>query len=130
MQLHRERAALQTLNAQVVLISFSSTPQALRWRAETHVDFPLLLDPTRSVYRAYGLGSSIWRVWQPKVWWRYATMMLRGWRWRGIRDDPHQLGGDFIIDTKGILRFKHASVDPTDRPSTAELLTVLKKVNE
>jgi len=128
MQLHRRRDELAALNAEVLLISFSSAEQARRWWGETGVDFPLLLDLDRTVYRAYGLRSSIWRVWQPKVWWHYARMMLRGWQWRGIRDDPHQLGADLIVDANGVLRFAHWSDDPTDRPDVDVLFSMLQQV--
>ena len=128
MQLHRRRDELAALNAEVLLISFSSAAQARRWWGETGVDFPLLLDPDRVVYRAYGLRSSLWRVWQPKVWLHYAHMMRRGWHWRGIQDDPHQLGADFIVDANGVLRFAHWSEDPTDRPDVDVLLSMLQQV--
>lgn len=128
MQLHRRRDELRALNAEVVLISFSNPEQARRWQAETGVDFQFLLDPERTAYRAYGLRSSVWRVWQPKVWWHYARLVLSGWRWRGIRGDPHQLGGDVIVDAEGRLRFGYLSEDPTDRPSVATLLARLRQI--
>jgi peroxiredoxin len=119
---------LAALNAEVLLISFSSAEQCQRWWGETGVSFLLLLDLDRAVYRAYGLRSSIWRVWQPKVWLHYTRMMRCGWQWRGIRDDPHQLGGDFIVDASGILRFAHRSDDPTDRPDVDALLSTLQQI--
>jgi peroxiredoxin len=128
MRLHRQRDALQRLNAEVLLITFSGAAQARRWQDETGIDFPMLIDANRSAYRAYGLRSSVWRVWQPKVWLRYVRMMLRGWQWRGIQDDPHQLGADFIVDADGALRFAHWSEDPTDRPGVDALLSMLQQV--
>jgi len=128
MQLHRRRDAVLMLNGEVLLITFSSAEQACRWRDETGIDFPLLLDANRAVYRAYGLRSSIWRVWQPKVLAYYARALLQGQRWRGIRDDPHQLGGDFVVDAAGMLRFAHRSEDPTDRPAVDSLLSVLRQM--
>ncbi len=128
MQLHRQRDEWRKLNAEVLLITFSSAEQARRWRDETGIDFPLLLDANRAVYRAYGLRSSIWRVWQPKVLAYYARALLQGQRWRGIRDDPHQLGGDFVVDAAGMLRFAHRSEDPTDRPAVDKLLAILRQI--
>ena len=82
--------------------------------------------PERSVYRAYGLGRSVLRVWSPKVLWRYLRLMLAGRRLKPIQGDPHQLGGDFIVDAGGIVRLAHPSRDPTDRPSVEKFLTVLR----
>jgi peroxiredoxin len=125
MQLYRRRDELKALDAEVLLVTFSSAEQARLWRRETGIEFPMLIDSERSAYRAYGLRSSRWRAWQPRVWLRYARMMLNGWKWRGIRDDPHQLGGDFIVDASGALRFAYRSADPTDRPDVDTLLAVL-----
>lgn len=91
--------------------------------------FTLLLDPDRAAYRAYDLERSLARAWQPKVWLEYARLMMSGKKWRGIQGDSTQLGGDFIADADGILRFAHRSHDPTDRPSVAQLLKEIKTLN-
>lgn len=128
MQLHRKRDELQSLTADVLVLTFSSRAQAQQWRDETGVHFPLLLDHERTVYRAFGLESSLWRAWQPKVWLRYTHMLLTGWRWQGIRDDSSQLGGDFVVDGQGIVRLAHPSRDPTDRPAVANIVAGLKTI--
>ena len=127
MQLHRQRNKLTYLNAAVLLLTFASEPQARNWRVETHVDFPLLRDAERQVYRAYGLESSHLRSWQPKVWAQYARLMLLGRAWRGVQGDSAQLGGDFVVDRRGILRLAYRSQDPTDRPSAALLLAEVER---
>ncbi len=65
------------------------------------------------------------RAWGLKVWWRYAQLLLAGRKWRGVQGDSGQLGGDFIVDTAGIIRLAYRSHDPTARPSTNQLLAVL-----
>jgi peroxiredoxin len=130
MRLYRHRDEFKALNAKILLISFSSEAQARRWLGETGVDLPLLFDTQRKVYREYGLRSSLLRSWQPKVWWRYAQMLTKGWKWRGIQGDSSQLGGDFIVDAQGILRYVHWSDDPTDRPSVSTLLNELQILQE
>lgn len=42
-----------------------------------------------------------------------------------IKDDPHQMGGDFIIENYGKLKFVYRSKTPSDRPSVDEILKVL-----
>jgi AhpC/TSA antioxidant enzyme len=125
--LHRAHNELKLLNTEVLLISFGGEEQMRRWRDETGVDLLLLLDPEHQVYREYGLLSSLLRSWQPKVWWRYARMLSKSWSWRGIQGDSSQLGGDFIVDGQGILRYGQRSNDPTDRPSIAALLKTLRR---
>jgi alkyl hydroperoxide reductase subunit AhpC len=123
-QLCQHTAAFQAANTRIVLISFGLAYQARAWQAETGACFTLLLDPDRAAYRAYQLEHSLARSWQPKVWLEYARLMLSGSRfaWRGIQGDSAQLGGDFIVDAKGILRLAYRSHDPTDRPTTIRLL--------
>lgn len=127
-QLCQYAAAFQAANTRIVLVSFGAAYQARAWQAETGACFTLLLDPERAAYRAYALERSMLRAWQPKVWFEYARLMLGGKAWRGIQGDSAQLGGDFIVDPQGIIRFAHRSHDPTDRPSAVSLLTLLQEL--
>jgi hypothetical protein len=36
-----------------------------------------------------------------------------------------QVGGDFIVDGAGIVRFAHSSEDPTERPDVIELMRLI-----
>ena len=38
------------------------------------------------------------------------------------------MGGDFIIDSKEIIRFAYRSKEPADRPSVSKLLEILKHI--
>ena len=118
---------LQALNAEVVVISFGTKYWAQVWLQETGVPFPLLLDQARAAYRAYGLERSLIRAWGPKNLWYYGRALWSGQRLRRLNgEDTGQLGGDFIVDQQGILRFVHPSRDPTDRPKVKTLLAVLE----
>ena len=100
---------------------------AKAWLAETDSQFRLLLDPDRLAYQAYGLERSAWRAWSPRTIWYYIKAKLQGKeQYDSHGEDVHQLGGDFIVDNKGILRFVYRSHDPVDRPSVAELHQVLE----
>lgn len=90
--------------------------------------FTVLLDRERTVYKAYGLERSRLRSWHPRVVWLYVKRWFqRGEFYDFHGDDTSQLGGDFIVDKSGTLRFIHPSHDPTDRPSVEKLLRVLEK---
>jgi len=128
MQLHRQRGRLAELDAEVLLLTFSSEAQAWNWREESQIGFRLLRDTNRQVYRAYGLESSLLRSWQPKVWIKYARLMLGGRTWRGIQGASGQLGGDFIVDRQGVVRLAYRSRDPTDRPPVTGLLVELGRI--
>lgn len=116
---------IESLNTRIVVISFGVAHQARAWQGETGASFTLLLDVDRAAYRAYDLEHSLFRSWGPRVWWRYAQLMLRGYKWHGIQGDSGQLGGDFIVDANGVIRLAYRSHDPADRPPVSRLLAVL-----
>ena len=118
------------LKVQVLVISFGTAYWAKVWLEETGAPFPLLLDPERRVYRAYGLGRSVLRVWSPKELWRYLRLMMAGRRLKPVQGDPHQLGGDFIVDPEGTVRLAHPSRDPIDRPPVEKLLKALREIGK
>jgi hypothetical protein len=122
---------LKQLNAGVLVVSFSSRTEAARaWLEETCPSFTMLLDPERKVYRAYGLKSSWLRTVNPIAGWDYLKLLLSGQRVRGIEADPYQLGGDFIVDTKGVLRLAYRSRVATDFPTVADLLAILSNLHQ
>ncbi len=121
---------IQSLNTDIVVISFGTEYWAQVWLEETDVPFPLLLDPQHVAYQVYGLERSLSRSWGLKTMGRYARLLTSGRRWRGIKGDSSQLGGDFIVDTQGIVRLAYRSHDPTDRPPVEMLLEQLRPLEK
>jgi len=39
------------------------------------------------------------------------------------------MGGDFIIDSMGIVRLAYRSKEPADRPGVGQLLDILKNIS-
>ncbi len=124
-QVVSHRAEFEAAGTNVVTVSFGTPYWAGVWLQETGSPFPLLLDPDRAAYRAYGLASSRLSTWSPASLWYYGKAALQGRETYGKRGDPHQLGGDFVVDQSGIVRLAHPSRDPTDRPSLETLLDVV-----
>lgn len=107
---------LARLRIRVLLIAFSEEAWAQEWLRRNDVPFPLLLDPKRYVYEAYGLERSRLRTWSPRTVWYYMRRLAAGARLQRAQGDPYQLGGDFLVDTRGVVRLVHRSADPSDRP--------------
>lgn len=129
-QLRPHQDDLEKLNTRVWIVSFGPLPAARAWLQETGAPFRVLLDPDREAYRAYGLERSFSRSWNWRTIWRYIQLLTSGRRWRGIQGDSAQLGGDFIVDGKGILHLVYRSHDPTDRPPVADLLAALRQLDK
>jgi alkyl hydroperoxide reductase subunit AhpC len=121
---------LQSMGVVVALVSFGSQAQAQRWLEETSAPFPMLLDPDRAVYRAYGLQRSATKTMHPKMFILYFQLLIKGRKLRPVQGDPYQLGGDFLIDCEGIIRFARPSDNPADRPTIEELLRAADVVTQ
>jgi hypothetical protein len=92
----------------------------------------ILIDGTRDVYAAYGLGrGSIARVWGWATLRRYAQILRNSDR--GFADlastteDTRQLGGDFVIAPDGRLSWGFWSEGPADRPFVHEVLDAVQQ---
>lgn len=116
------------LNTQVLIIGFGSVEYARHWLDQTCDEFPLLLDQERQVYHAYDLKESWLRSWNFRTLVRYIRLLLSGAKWRGIRGKSTQLGGDFIVDSDGIIRLAYRSREAADRPEVGDLLETLREL--
>ena len=88
----------------------------------------MLLDKDREVYTAFGLKISLSKVWMINSLVYYADQKLAGKKLIAVLDDddPHQLGGDFIVNSKGKLVMVYPSKDFADRPTIEYLLNSAK----
>jgi hypothetical protein len=123
----RHQQELEGLNVEVMIISFGTLPAVQSWLEETCSPFRVLLDPERSIYKAYKLERSLRRSWNLRTIWRYLRLLISGHRWRGIQGDSAQLGADFVVSPDGGVRLAHYSHDPTDRPAAEDLLALLRE---
>ena len=100
------------------------------FRRELDLPFEYYGDPSRESYEAFGFGrGSVARVWlDPRVWRRYAALLLRGRRLRpAAGEDTLQLGGDVVADAEGVVRWVYRSVGPEDRPSVREVAAAVSR---
>lgn len=116
-----------------MLVVAQARPEVLaRYLARQAWHVPIVSDPQRAGYAAFGLERTGWLTFfRPKVLARYLRGMIRG---IGIKtpyegEDVLQLGGDFVLDKLRRVVFAYPSADPTDRPSVAALLTVLRSID-
>lgn len=99
--------------------------------ASRPLPFPLLADPERKAYAAFGLGRTTWaRMARPQILWRYGKHVLRGARVRPVPagEDPLQTGGDFLVGPGRRVLWGHTSPDPTDRPSVDDLVAAARRL--
>ncbi len=91
--------------------------------------FPVLSDPEKDTYRAYGLSSGkLSRIFGPGTIWAYAKLLAAGQMYHFRRSDFLQLGGDFVIDAAGAVRYEYRGGAPHDRPRLDLLIDTLDKI--
>ncbi len=112
----------------------AASPSSIRPFVPTvQAEVVVLCDPDRIAYAALGLGRlSRRRVWlDPRVWRRYAALLLRGRRLErpDPADDVLQQGGDAILDWEGRLAWVHRGRGPEDRPSVDEVIAAMRRAD-
>jgi hypothetical protein len=113
----------QRRNVQIVVVTFESNFLARRYVEDTSLNWPILVDETREMYRKYGmLTASLWDIWGPKTWWVYLREMMKGAKLIKSEGDIFQRGGDVLIDPAGIVSLHHIGAGPADRPPVERLL--------
>jgi hypothetical protein len=123
--LQQRQAELDVLAIDVMVVTFEIDVVARQYAAG--LPWPVLLDGTRELYRAYGMArESFWNVWGPASWWGFIKLLVRGRRLHLPTGDVYQMGGDVLIDPQGIVRRHYISRYPLDRPSVDSLLAVAR----
>ena len=112
-------------NTDVVLITFTEPANIPAYAEQRRLELPILVDPSRTAYRAFGLGrGSIARIYGRKAARRYVEI-IRADGLRGLArptEDTLQLGGDFVVDGDGVLVYGFWGAGPDDRPSVDDLV--------
>ncbi len=122
-QLRHSYPAFRELNAEVLAIAAVGLKPLTAFARELELPFPVLSDVTGEAYFAFGLGRGM--VIRSRTLLAAARLVWRAKRLYRPIGDVMQIGGDFIVDGMGIVRFAHSSEDPTDRPEVAELLRLM-----
>ena len=130
MQLHEGRERIDESGFQVILVGLGNPLHAEEFRKEFAPSFPIVCDPEKQLYRAYGLGQgSLSGMASPTVLLRGLRAMTQG-HIPGIpRGDVLQMPGVFMIDQEGQVRYSYYSKDASDHPPV-ESLIALKSLME
>jgi alkyl hydroperoxide reductase subunit AhpC len=124
-QLRHAHDRFQAAGVQVVAVGLGTPVRTREFRASMRLPFPVLCDPRRRVYREYGLMRM--RPGDSRALDSIARLAIATAQHGGAlsRDqDMLQLGGVFIVDTAGMLRFTHRARTQYDNPSPDSLLRV------
>ncbi len=112
-------------------MSFAPPARVAAYLQKHPQPFAVVSDPARAAYHAFALERAAVRsLFRAGVLVRFVKLIFRGWMPKkpGQGDDVLQLGGDFVLDADGAVRYAHPSAEPTDRPSGVELVRAIKEL--
>jgi len=129
-QLRREQNGLQTAGIDVVLISSGSAAQAESFRREFEVPFPIVSDPGCVLFKKYGLRDMERRdYYSPFMVLKVVKVLVEGYGYKAGQGSSSQLGGVFIIDTGGKVKFAHIADNAADHPSAKVIIQFAATLN-
>lgn len=121
---------VRDLGGDILVVSFAPPELVALFEKENKYPFPVVSDPDRSGYQAFGLRrASVPSLFRPGVVFRFVRLILRGFlpKKPAAKTDILQLGGDFVLNPEGVVTYAHPSAEPTDRPSKEELVDALTR---
>jgi len=125
-QLRDDRERFAAAGLQIVAIGQGSAATTREFAARMELPFPLLADPRREAYRAYGLTSmQLRRELNPGSLMRGLQAVRRYGAAAAQDQDPRQLGGVFVIDTDGVIRYAFRQQRMSDVPPNDDLLRAI-----
>jgi len=121
-----EYPRFQQAGGEVTVVVMADPEQADAFRTSYRLPFRLLADPQCQAYQAFGLQrGNAWKVAGPSIWAAGLKSFVRHGAGMPV-GDPLQLGGTFVIDQKGIIRYLHRAASAADRPVNTELIAALE----
>lgn len=118
----------KALGANIVAIGLGGMDYARRFREETKIDFPLLIDEDNQVHKAAGLGkANILHILRKDNAAARKRASLEGFRQYKLGKNPFQLGGSFVFGPGNIDYFAHISGTFGDNASMKDLLAAVPR---
>ena len=109
------------------MVGMGCTAQTQEFIQRFEVDFPMISDPDRHLYREFAIERmSPLGFFSPSMMLRGIAAMAQGHTMGLPEGDVRQLPGVVIIDREGYIQYRYESDGPADHPSAEELVEVLR----
>jgi peroxiredoxin len=128
---YRDHAAeIARAGLQVVIVTPATPEESAAFAERLNLPFPILCDPERAAYRAYGLTEgSAGQLLNPRVVARGIQATLHGsFPTPPKGGNPRQLPGTAIVDWSGKVQFHHVAEDASDHVTIAQLLAQAQSI--
>lgn len=127
--MRQKNSDIEAMGATVLAVSFEPRDRLFQLSRLLQLPFPLMSGQEMDVYRAYGLQRADLRhIFSLKTILTYVKLLAKGRMYQFRRSDMRQLGGDFVVDPEGVIRYQYRGTAPNDRPSVAELIRAVSAI--
>jgi thioredoxin-dependent peroxiredoxin len=121
--LARQADALRREGIAIAAVGQGTAAEAARFREQMRLPFPVVADPTRSAYAAWGvMDGTLEQVFSVAPGLRLVRAMLKGHLPHRTVGSVRQLPGAFVIDRNGIVQLAYPAADAADMPDAGTLL--------
>jgi len=126
-QLRQEKTSLDQAGINVVLVGMGTPVEAESFRQQYNVPFPIISDPEKLLYRAYGLKRARFiQLFSPSLLGKGLQAAGEG-HMPGIpQGDPMQMPGTFVIDQEGRFLLRHFARDAADHLPVASIIKAVR----
>ena len=115
---------------EIIAIGMGSPRRTAAFRRELELPFPMLSDPRRVSYHAYGLlKMSLRREASIASAMHFARNVARHGGAREADQNMLQLGGVFVVDQQGIVRYAFRSARAHEYPTVEQLIRVASSLS-
>jgi hypothetical protein len=115
----------------MLYVGMGDLPSTQRFAEGARPAHPLVCDPDRKLYQAFGFGRAGVRQVVSGREIRRGVEAIRQGHWMGrIAGDPFQLGGAVVLDTSGTVRWSFRSATPSESPNLRTLFEALVAARE
>lgn len=126
----RDYPQFQAAGGEVLVVTMGTVSQAAAFRRRLDLPFRCLADPAKTAHEAFQVGrGTASQVAGPAVWVPAVKALLK----HGVgipKGDKMQMQGAFVIDTAGVIRFRHDPANSADNPTNEELIGVLREISQ
>jgi hypothetical protein len=125
-QLEQHKDLIQAAGLKVVAVGIGEPKHAAHWCGKLAPSAACLVNKTVDVHRAYGLSRGGFRTMlNPKLYTASFRAAAAGFSQGEATGDIAMLGGIFVVDRQGIIRYAYANEVAGDYPPIPDLLKAI-----
>jgi peroxiredoxin len=118
---------IKAYGAELYAIGNGAPPFAEAFREEMGVSFPLLTDPERSSYQAFGMRRSPLDMVSPRLLLASLRARKAGHKQTAVRGDAMQNGGVVVVKKGGDVVYRHVERTSGDLAPMDEVMAALRR---